>query len=124
MDVKLNINLLNSLDLTMWEAPDVISTVDDIRELCTEFGSAIRILDTGWNQEINNTVQVMKSTIDDVKIQVAMGNYTKDEKRFVITMINRQLASYDKLITKAKQDWVELGYNPARSPRRIGRRRG
>lgn len=122
-NVKLNINLFSLMDLTMWEPPELIQSVDEIRTLCTEFGSAIRILDQRWSQEVNNTVQLMKSTIDEVKIAVVMGDYDPSDKKFVIGLINKQLASYDKLITKSKQDWVELGYNPPRGVRRRGRRR-
>ena len=122
-NVKLNLNLFNEMDILMWEPPAEITDVEDIRQLCSEFGSAIRQLDTKWSQELNNVVQVMKSTIDEVKIAVVMGDNEPSDKKFVIGLINKQLSSYDKLITKSKTDWVDLGYNPPRGVRRRGRRR-
>lgn len=124
MGIKLNLVLFSPVDIAMWSPPELISSTDDIVTLLDEFGSAVAYLESNWSQETNNQIQLMKTTIDEIKVKLsASGDYSKEDKKTVIKLINAKLMVYDQLITKSKKDWIELGYNPPRSTRRSGRRR-
>ena len=124
MNIKLNLVLFNPMDIAMWSPPETISSMDDIVTLLDEFGSAIAYMESNWSVETNNTIQLMKTTIDEIKTKVvASGDYSKADKKAVILLINEKLIVYDALITKSKKDWIDLGYNPPKSTRRTGRRR-
>jgi hypothetical protein len=122
---KLNIRLLSSMDLITWFPPTLIPDVAAMEDLLDDFGQALRILEEGWDQEVHNTVQVMKSTIDGARLKIlSSSSFSNDERVELCHMIDEKIAVFDRIITATKQSWTTLGYNPTRKPRRRGRRRG
>lgn len=123
-NIKLNLSLFDETDITMWSPPEVITCIGDIETLLSEFGYVLSYQESNWDMNANNCIQLMKRTIDDIKIQLMMdSSYSKEDQKTVIKLINTKLKLYDVYITKSKQDWVELGYNPPMSTRRRGKRR-